>query len=92
LLWDQGVFGTALFLMILGLAWVTAGRLRRESAESWVRADASAIQVAVPLFAFYLIYRLALLETLSFQIVFAALMGYLAWLHRRHILVAAAKA
>jgi hypothetical protein len=25
-----------------------------------------------------------LLETLSFQIVFAALLGYLAWMHRRH--------
>jgi cbb3-type cytochrome oxidase subunit 3 len=27
---------------------------------------------------------LALLETLSFQIVFTALLGYLAWLYRRH--------
>lgn len=84
LLWDHGIVGTTLFLAILALAWRTAGRLRRQSPEAFVRADAAAIEASLPLFAFYLIYRLALLETLSFQIVFAALLGYLAWLHRRH--------
>jgi DNA-binding transcriptional regulator of glucitol operon len=73
-----------LFLAILVLAWRTAGRLRRDAVEALVRADAAAIQVTLPLFGFYIFYRLALLESLSFQIVFAALLGYLAWLHRRH--------
>lgn len=85
LLWDMGVFGFGLFAAILALAWRTAGRLQRESTEPTVRADAAAIQAALPLFAFYLFYRLTLLETLSFQIVFAVLLGYLAWLHRRHV-------
>jgi hypothetical protein len=84
LLWDQGIVGTVLYLAILALAWRVAGRLRRESSEPWVRADAAAIQTTFPLFAFFLFYRIALLEILSFQIVFAALLGYLAWLHRRH--------
>ena len=84
LLWDMGVFGFGLFAAILALAWRSAGRLHRESTAPTVRADAAAIQAALPLFAFYLFYRLSLLETLSFQIVFAALLGYLAWLHRRH--------
>jgi hypothetical protein len=84
LLWDLGVLGTALFLAILILAWRTAGRLRREAAEALVRADASAIQATLPLFGFFLFYRLALLETLSFQIVFVVLLGYLAWLYRRY--------
>lgn len=85
LLWDLGIMGFALFVTILVLAWRTAGRLRREAADAMARADAAAIQAALPMFGFYLFYRLSLLETLSFQIVFAALLGYLAWLHRRHI-------
>ena len=84
LLWDHGIVGTALFLAVLALAWRAAGSLRRQSPEASVRADAAAIEAALALFAFYLFYRMALLETLSFQIVFAALLGYLAWLHRRH--------
>jgi hypothetical protein len=84
LLWDLGIVGIALFLSILILAWRAAGRLRREATDALVRADAAAIQAVLPLFGFYLIYRLALLETLSFQIVFTALLGYLAWLYRRH--------
>jgi hypothetical protein len=91
LLWDHGVVGTALFLSVLALAWRAAAVLRRQSTEAIVRADAAAIQVSLALFAFYLIYRLALLETLSFQIVFATLLGYLAWLHRRHVEIAPRK-
>lgn len=85
LLWDLGIFGIALFLSILILAWRTAGRLRKETADALVRADAMAIQTAMPLFGFFVFYRIALLETLSFQIVFAAMLGYLAWLYRRHV-------
>lgn len=84
LLWELGIFGFALYLAILALAWRTAGRLRREASEALVRADSAAIQAVLPLFGFYLFYRLAMLETMTFQIVFAALLGYLAWLHRRH--------
>lgn len=91
LLWDLGILGTALFLSILILAWRTAGRLRRETVDALVRADATAIQTALPLFGFYPFYRISLLETLSFQIVFVALLGYLAWLHRRHAYLAAAR-
>lgn len=84
LLWEQGVLGTALFLAILALAWRSAGRIRRgEAVPPWARADAAAIQAALPLFGFYLIYRIALLEGLPFQIVFWGLLGYLAWLARR---------
>lgn len=84
LLWDLGIVGFTLFLAILVLAWRTADRLRWVAADALVRADAAAIQAVLPLFGFYLFYRLALLETLSFQIFFATLLGYLAWLHRRH--------
>ncbi|SER65007.1 hypothetical protein SAMN05421690_104814 [Nitrosomonas sp. Nm51] len=85
LLWDLGVFGFLLFITILILAWRCANRLIRESASPVVRADAAAIQAAMAIFAFYLFYRVGILELLSFQIVFTALLGYLAWLHRQHL-------
>ncbi|TAK61989.1 hypothetical protein [Methylobacter sp.] len=84
LLWDTGVFGCSLFIAVFTLAWRTAGQLFRESNEPTVRADATAIQVALSLFIFHIFYRLDLLETVSYQIVFASVLGYLAWLHRRH--------
>ena len=84
LLWEQGVAGMALFLAILALAWRTAASIRHNAAAPpWARADAAAIQAALPLFGFYLIYRIALLEGLPFQIVFWGLLGYLAWLAKR---------
>jgi hypothetical protein len=83
LLWEQGVFGTALFLAMLALAWRAAGRVQKAAREAWVKADAAAIQAALPLFAFFLIYRVALLEGLPFQLVFYGLLGYLAWLVRQ---------
>jgi len=85
LLWDMGVFGSGLFAIFFVLAWQAAGRLYRESTEPVVIADAAAIQASLSLFAFHLFYTRALLESLPFQIVFAAVLGYLAWLYRRHV-------
>ena len=85
LLWDLGIFGTALFFSILVYAWWCANRVRKRTTEAWVRADTLAIQAALAIFIFYPFYRLALLETMSFQIIFALILGYLAWLHRRQV-------
>ncbi|MHB1084272.1 MAG: hypothetical protein ACYCZA_05460 [Thiobacillus sp.] len=84
LLWDTGIVGFGLFLLIPGLAWLSANRLRRESTSPTIRADALAIQVAIILLSVHISYSLALLETLSTQIIFTMLLGYLAWLHRQH--------
>lgn len=84
LLWDTGIFGFGLFLLTLGLAWLSANRLRRESTSPTTRADALAIQAALVLLSVHLSYSLALLDLLSFQIIFMMLLGYLAWLHRQH--------
>ncbi len=89
LLWETGVFGFGLFIAVLALAWRCAGRLRRVSDDPTVRADTSAIQAALAIFAFYPFYRATLLDTLTFQIVFATLLGYLAWLHRQQLLATA---
>jgi len=87
LLWDTGVFGFCLFIAIFVLAWRCADQLWRESAEPTIRADAAAIQAALALFVFYIFYRIGVLEILSFQVIFALLLGYLGWLHRRHVLM-----
>jgi hypothetical protein len=84
LLWETGVFGCGLLIAVFGCAWSAAGRLYRESISPLVRADANAIQAALSLFALHLFYNSSLLEAVSFQIVFAAVLGYLAWLYRRH--------
>lgn len=84
LLWDTGIFGFGMFLLVLILAWSSANRLRRESLIPTVRADALALQASIALLSAHLSYSLALLDSLSFQIVFAMTLGYLAWLHRQH--------
>lgn len=85
LLWEMGIFGSGLFVAILITAWRCAGQLRRESSLPIVRADAKAIQSALMLFGFFLFYRATMVETLSIQIVFAMLLGYLSWLYRTHV-------
>lgn len=85
LLWDTGIMGFGLFMAVLALAWRSAGRLWRSASDPSVRADAAAIQAAVAVFSFYLFYRTDLLVTMSFQVVFVAVLGYLAWLHRQHV-------
>lgn len=84
LLWDLGIFGAGVFGLNFVVAWHIAGKLYRNSTEAFVRADAAAIQAALALFVFYLFYNRALLENIAIQIVFAFLLGYLAWLYRRH--------
>jgi uncharacterized membrane protein len=75
----------------LALAWRTAGQLRRGAVESWIRADAAAIQAAIALFAVHLFYALSLIELLSFQVLFFTLLGYTALLYRQHISSTAGK-
>lgn len=82
LLWDLGAIGLALFLSILIAAWFCAKKIGEHASEAWIRADIQGIQVALVVFAFYSIYRVTLLETLSFQIIYALTLGYLAWIHR----------
>jgi len=89
LLWDVGILGFVFFVTIFIFAWRCADRLRRESIMPTVRADAIAIQTAIGLFAFYIFYRRGILEIISLQIVFVVVLGYLAWLYRRHVLATA---
>jgi hypothetical protein len=84
ILWEMGILGFSLFMAIFAFAWNCADRLKRESTIPVVKADAAAIQTALVLFAAYVFYRAGLVELISIQIVFFALLGYLDWLHRKH--------
>ncbi|MBX3616246.1 hypothetical protein [Nitrosomonas sp.] len=84
LLWDLGIVGLGLFIAILIFAWSCTRKLWKESNLPSVRADAVAIQAALVLFVFHIFYRDSLLDLPSIQIVFTGLLGYLAWVHRRH--------
>jgi hypothetical protein len=83
LLWEQGIVGVLLFSSILVSAWRVANRLMSTAREAWVRADAAALQTVLPVFFLWLFYRNTLIESLPIQIVFACVLGYLAWLWRR---------
>lgn len=83
LLWEQGVVGITLYTLILMAAWRSAGRLAKKHPNPTLRADAFAIQACIPIFAFYLIYRVGTLEGLPYQIVIYSMLGYLAWMNRQ---------
>ena len=85
LLWETGVLGFGLFLSIFILAWRMAAKLYAASSEPWVKADAAAIQAAMAIFIFHMFYTMGLIEVVTFEIVFMAVLGYLAWLYRRHM-------
>jgi hypothetical protein len=82
LLWETGAIGFCLFLAIIFLAWQHAGVLLSAVKDRYARADIAVIRAVLPIFGAYLFYRNAMLETMSFQIVFMCLLGYLAVLSR----------
>lgn len=82
LLWELGAFGTGLFLMIMVMAWRCANRLIKLANDGRIRADAAAIQAALAIFVVYPLYRDTILKEFSFQLIFACLLGYLAWMYK----------
>lgn len=85
LLWEQGVFGVGLFLLMIILVWHSANRLITQTDNPVVRADAAAIQTSIVLFSLHPFYKDGLFVLLGFQLIFTAMLGYLAWMYRQHI-------
>jgi hypothetical protein len=85
LLWELGVFGVGLFLSIIVLAWRCANRVIKVAVDPAARADASAIQAGLFLFAIFPLYLNSLLSQFSFQVIFTFMLGYLAWLHKQYV-------
>jgi hypothetical protein len=86
LLWELGIVGVSLFLLMMVLAWRGANQLIAQAVDPIVRADAAAIQASIVLFALYPLYMDALLALISFQLIFTAMLGYLAWMYKQHII------
>lgn len=86
ILWDLGIFGLLLFIGIFMGAWRAANRLYRESDDPVVRADAIAIQAAIALFLLFVLYSQTIVNLIGMEIIYAAVLGYLSYLYRTHIL------
>lgn len=83
LLWDVGVFGTALFLYAFWGAWRAVSRLYREANDGHERARLMALKVSVAANAFAVLYSNSLISSLSHEAIVAFTFGYIAWLCRR---------
>jgi cytochrome c oxidase assembly factor CtaG len=76
-----------LYVAILLAAWIAANRVWRMAQEPAARADALAIQGALAIFAVFTVYSNSPVNLQAFQIVIAAVLGYLAFLYRTHCVV-----
>lgn len=83
LLWELGVMGVSLFLLMMVSAWRCTRQLMKKTIDPMVRADVAAIQTTIVIFTIYPLYRGTLLSAMSFQVVFSIMLGYLAWLHKQ---------
>jgi hypothetical protein len=84
LLWDTGILGLTLFLLTLLSAWRACGVLLRDSRDSRIVADATAIQAAIALLVVFVNYNNSLVVHPSMEIIVASVLGYLAYLYRQH--------
>ncbi len=83
LLWDTGVLGLLLFFTVFIIAWMSAGRLRKISCSPEVIADALAIQACIAVLLIFTYYDMALVNVLPFELIAAAILGYLGYLVRQ---------
>ncbi|MGV7210615.1 hypothetical protein ACLB1G_22510 [Oxalobacteraceae bacterium A2-2] len=84
LLWDTGVIGLALFVAIFVMAWFAAERLYRATDNPEVRADALAIQASIVLLIMFVVYSAEIVNIMGLQIIYAVVLGYLAYLMNLH--------
>jgi hypothetical protein len=82
LLWDVGVAGLVLFLLVCVLAWRTCGCLLRETEDPSQRADVAAIRGVIPLLGIFVFYNNTLVSLVTMQILLYLILGYLAFLWR----------
>jgi hypothetical protein len=84
LLWELGVIGVSLFLLMMVTAWRCANQIIKLATDAKMRADATAIQAAIVLFTVYPIYTGSLLDQFACQLMFTAILGYLAWMYKNY--------
>ena len=82
MLWDVGLIGVALYLLVFFSAWHTANQVGRKSQDAATRADALSIQAALAIILVFLFYNNSAVNILPFQVLIATLLGYLGYLYR----------
>jgi len=82
LLWDVGVVGATLYVLVFIAAWHAANRVGRFSRDPAARADALAIQAALAIVLLFMVYNNSAVNLLAYQVLIATLLGYLAHLYR----------
>ncbi|QAU34444.1 hypothetical protein [Janthinobacterium sp. 17J80-10] len=82
MLWDVGLIGVSLYVMVFFAAWHTANQLELKSLDSATRADALAIQAALTIILVFLFYNNSAVNILPYQVLIATLLGYLGYLYR----------
>ncbi|MDP3086326.1 MAG: hypothetical protein Q8N44_21865 [Rubrivivax sp.] len=75
ILWDLGLIGLVLLLVMLAMAWRTAGRLLASAPSGWARSAIVAARVSVLLFAVMLFYTDSVLNALSVQALLMICLG-----------------
>lgn len=88
LLWDVGILGFALFILIFCQAGKAALQLRRRAMQPIDRAIAAMLTVAVASFAVMIFYSNAMIASPSFGVMMAFSLGYLAVLAQSRTAVA----
>jgi hypothetical protein len=87
LLWDLGIVGCMMFFAIFIAAWRTAEKIYQASVDPQVRADCLAIQAGISLFLTLIVYSQDVVNLISMEILYALLLGYLAYLYRQQMAV-----
>lgn len=82
LLWDVGLFGITLFLMVFYFTWRAAGKLLTAGLSQSIKADIQAVQVAIFLILIMTLHSDALVNLYQHQIIFSFIFGYLVFLYR----------
>lgn len=81
-LWDLGLIGLFIFMSIFFFAIKSATRLAKSSPSATVRSEALGVRTGLVLLLFYIPYNNSLVNLVTTEVMFAALLGYLAYLLR----------
>ena len=84
LLWDVGLVGLITYISIFVLAWLEANKLLRQTKQAIVKADLLAIQAAIGLTLFFIVFSDSQINLLVHEIIIALVLGYLVFLIKQH--------
>lgn len=82
ILWDVGIIGLMLYLVIFIVAWMQIHTLSQITSDKRVRADCTGIKVGLAMTLFFIIYSDSQVNLMVHEIITACILGYAAFLYR----------